>query len=547
MSYVALYRSYRPKNFDEVVGQKVIVKTLQTALKNDKLGHAYLFNGPRGTGKTTIAKIVAKTLNCREAPTANPCEQCDICLGISKGDVADIIEIDAASNNGVGEIRELRDKIKYAPSVAKNKVYIIDEVHMLTTEAFNALLKTLEEPPKNVVFILATTEIHKVPATIISRTQRFDFKNIEDEELIRKLTEVVSKEGIQIEAEAIKAIAIQAEGGMRDALSLLDQITSFSTEIVEEDVYTLTGGLSSQTIENLLLAISNKDAKETLTLFSNTLSQGKDISKIISDLILALRDCLLDQTKTKKKYSKLVGLTSVMIYTYLAILNDVSQDIKWTNQKRAYFEMALLRMINDASVINTEYQIEIDKLKQDVLKLKELINNQSTLPPKLDKTNNNPNLTPLVTIADIQTVLHDAKKGYQQEMLGNLEVDANLKMAAYYLNKGELITGSEEALIFAYDDLVTTKIVYRLDVKEKILEIIKMVYPNIKDYFAVLKSDWILIKHDYVEQYKNKITKPTLKPIDLHLYEDELIEVKKNKTIELAKEFFGEEIVKVEE
>ncbi|PKK96189.1 MAG: DNA polymerase III subunit gamma/tau, partial [Tenericutes bacterium HGW-Tenericutes-3] len=297
MSYVALYRAYRPKAFNEVSGQKVIIKTLQNALLHDKIAHAYLFSGPRGTGKTSIAKIFAKAVNCLNQPTNEPCNQCDICKGIDKGDIPDVIEIDAASNNGVDEIRDLRDKVKYMPSVGKFKVYIIDEVHMLTTGAFNALLKTLEEPPKHVIFILATTEVHKIPPTILSRCQRFDFKNIETLDIIEKLNEIAGKEKIDISQEAIRAIAINSEGGLRDAISLLDQAISFADgQISEDDVHQVSGSVSKKALTQLLTAISNKEISKAMVILKDLLAEGKEITRIVNDLILALRDILIEKS-----------------------------------------------------------------------------------------------------------------------------------------------------------------------------------------------------------------------------------------------------------
>ncbi len=228
MAYVALYRAYRPQKFADVVGQEHIIKTLQNAIRINKVAHAYLFCGPRGTGKTTLAKIMAKALNCTSGPAIEPCDHCEICEGIQKGTVPDVIEIDAASNNGADDIRSLRDSVKYLPSVGRYKVYIIDEVHMLSNAAFNALLKTLEEPPQHVVFILATTEPYKLPNTILSRCQRFDFQAISTEDILKRLKIVVNQEGIRVSEEALNQIAFSAEGGMRDALSLLDQCISYS-------------------------------------------------------------------------------------------------------------------------------------------------------------------------------------------------------------------------------------------------------------------------------------------------------------------------------
>lgn len=296
MAYQALYRVFRPQAFQDIVGQSHVTKTLQNAIVQNKISHAYLFSGPRGTGKTSAAKVFAKAINCERSTDGEPCNECDTCKGITDGSNPDVLEIDAASNNGVEEIRDIREKVKYAPTNSKYKVYIIDEVHMLSTGAFNALLKTLEEPPKHVIFILATTEPHKLPLTIISRVQRFDFKRITTQDITAHMASILDSESIQYEDKALQIIGRAAEGGLRDALSLLDQVISFGSEAVGvEDALEITGSVAQNLLTDLVEAVMDKDPKQAISTLSSLLAEGKDPVRLVEDLLVFFRDILLYQ------------------------------------------------------------------------------------------------------------------------------------------------------------------------------------------------------------------------------------------------------------
>ena len=356
MAYQALYRVWRSQRFDDVVGQKAITQTLKNAIVQKKTSHAYLFTGPRGTGKTSDAKIFAKAINCKHSQDGEPCNVCETCVAITEGRLNDVIEIDAASNNGVEEIRDIRDKAKYAPTQAEYKVYIIDEVHMLSTGAFNALLKTLEEPPQNVIFILATTEPHKIPLTIISRTQRFDFKRISTQDIVDHMAHIMQEMALDYEEQALYVIGRAAEGGMRDALSILDQTISFSDEKVTlEDAMQVTGSLTYEMMDHYIQCCVAGDVERALEGLESILGEGKEARRFLEDLLLYCRNLLMYQQAPKLLAEKAGTLTEAFkelatqtpaekIYQLIQILSDTQNEIRFTNNANIYLEVATVKL-----------------------------------------------------------------------------------------------------------------------------------------------------------------------------------------------------------
>lgn len=394
--YQALYRKYRSQTFGQLVGQQVVARTLRQAVEQEKISHAYLFSGPRGTGKTSVAKIFAKAMNCPNQVNGEPCNDCYICESITNGSLEDVIEIDAASNNGVDEIRDIRDKSTYAPSLAKHKVYIIDEVHMLSTGAFNALLKTLEEPTENVVFILATTELHKIPATILSRVQRFEFKSIKLPDIVQHLENILATEGIAYEADAVQIIARRAEGGMRDALSILDQALSLTagseltTAIAEE----ITGSISLAALDQYVAAILDHDATAALDQLAIIFDNGKNMARFVADLLQYLRDLLIVQTGGENTHaSDLFAANLAADQARLFALIDQATtslaDIKNSLQPRIYTEMMTIKLAkstaqaSNAAVVELPSNVlaQLEDLKKEVAQLKQqLAQSGSSLP-----------------------------------------------------------------------------------------------------------------------------------------------------------------------
>lgn len=418
--YQALYRKYRSQTFSQLVGQEIVAKTLKQAVEQGKISHAYLFSGPRGTGKTSVAKIFAKAMNCPNQVGGEPCNNCYVCQAVTNGSLEDVIEMDAASNNGVDEIRDIRDKSTYAPSVAHYKVYIIDEVHMLSTGAFNALLKTLEEPTPNVVFILATTELHKIPATILSRVQRFEFKSIKTQDIRDHIFHILEKEGIDYESEAVEIIARRAEGGMRDALSILDQALSLTQEArlttaVSEEI---TGTISLSALDDYVAALAKKDVPRALENLDLTFDNGKSMTRFVTDLLQYLRDILIVQTGGENTHHSQVfkdnlSLSQDLLFEMIGIATGSLADIKASLQPKIYAEMMTIRLaeLEVKPKITGQVAGELALLREEVARLKQALANVNTSPKQVTPTPSRSVNTKSVYRVDrnkVQSILQEA-------------------------------------------------------------------------------------------------------------------------------------------
>ena len=418
--YQALYRKYRSQNFSQLVGQEVVARTLKQAVEQDKISHAYLFSGPRGTGKTSVAKIFAKAMNCPNQVGGEPCNNCYICQAVTDGSLEDVIEMDAASNNGVDEIRDIRDKSTYAPSIAQYKVYIIDEVHMLSTGAFNALLKTLEEPTPNVVFILATTELHKIPATILSRVQRFEFKSIKTQDIRDHIFQILEKEGIDYETEAVEIIARRAEGGMRDALSILDQALSLTQEAtlttaVSEEI---TGTISLSALDHYVAALAQKDVPGALQNLDLIFENGKSMTRFVVDLLQYLRDILIVQaggenTHHSDAFERNLALPQDVLFEMISLATKSLADIKASLQPKIYAEMMTIRLaeIDSQPELSGEVAEELSSLREEVVRLKQALANVGSNPKQTVSTPSRPTNSKSIYRVDrnkVQSILQEA-------------------------------------------------------------------------------------------------------------------------------------------
>ncbi|MBF2668138.1 DNA polymerase III subunit gamma/tau [Listeria seeligeri] len=487
MAYQALYRVFRPQSFQDVVGQEHVTKTLKNAIIQNKTSHAYLFSGPRGTGKTSAAKIFAKAINCEHGHDGEPCNECEICKGTTDGSIPDVLEIDAASNNGVEEIRDIREKVKYAPTVAKYKVYIIDEVHMLSTGAFNALLKTLEEPPKHVIFILATTEPHKLPLTIISRVQRFDFKRITTQDIIGRLEFILKEEKIPYDEKALMIVARAAEGGMRDALSLLDQVISYgSEEVTVEDALEITGSVAQGLLTKLVSAAFDGDVAEAISTLTALLAEGKDSVRLVEDLLVFFRDVLLYQKAPNLEETleralvddDFVALAkradSLKIYEFVKILNTAQQQMRFSNHPGIYVEVALVQLTQTGSgasgnVVTNEapasgdvadLKHQMEQMQQELQTLKKQIASGAGVAPTEKPAQNRGGAKKQINngkqfkapIGKINHVLGEAKKENLQLIRGCWGELLSMLMAsqAALLNDAEPVAASQDTFVLKF-------------------------------------------------------------------------------------------------
>lgn len=558
MTYLALYRAWRPQTFNDVIGQEHITQTLQNALREGRFSHAYLFTGPRGTGKTSTAKIFAKAVNCEHGLTGEPCNQCRVCKGITDGSVMDVVEIDAASNRGVEEIRDLREKVKFTPTETKYKVYIIDEVHMLTTEAFNALLKTLEEPPAHVIFILATTEPHKLPLTIISRCQRFDFRRITVDKMVNLLMEISQSEGFEADKTTLSLIARHSEGGMRDALSLLDQIFSFTGNQVKiEDVLKVIGTASYQAFAEMAQAIYENKTAHVLDMIHEWVQEGKDPERILEDLLYYYRDMLLYKTapaleEIKEKVILYPDFPTVaqaysdeQLYQVIETLNQYLNEMKRTNQTRILLELAIVKaarmMLNYQEKSHSFLQDEIEALKSKVkdleVKLEKLSNQKIEFQdPVITEKNKKQNIkSNSISGKDqiLQKLQGLSEQGSKEQYQNLLEIwpkvlhavkQKKVTVHAWFID-GEPVAVADQTIIIAFNNQMHRDTTDKADHRQLIEEIINEHTQKQFRILNIMKKDWDYIVHQQNEaeddQGEDEIVK---KAIDW--FGEDLVEIK---------------------
>lgn len=550
MAYQALYRKYRSQRFDEMVGQEVVATTLKNAIVNHQISHAYLFSGPRGTGKTSAAKIFAKAINCPNQVDGEPCNNCFICDSITKGSLDDVIELDAASNNGVDEIREIRDKSTYAASQATYKVYIIDEVHMLSTGAFNALLKTLEEPTENVVFVLATTELQKIPATIISRVQRFAFKSITTGDIRTYLAKIMADEGLEFDGKALDVIAKAAEGGMRDALSLLDQALSFSSGKLEEnDALLVTGSIAADALVTYVAALFEHDEAKALTELDKIFAEGKNMLRFTEDLLAYLRDLLLDKNS---QYDR------GQIFSWIDIAIESLKTIKETTQTKIAADVMTMRLAEigqnnlltaSQGEIPNQLTAEIATLKTEINQLKAQIsagqiqvNSDSQNNLLTEKVKGSPK--PIASkkrqinkdliykaLAEATNEARKAALSAWPELVASVTKPADRAL----LNNTAPVAASENFLVVTFPHENLAK---RVSENEELQlfcgNLLSSIVGFAPEIISLAEQDWQEVRAEYVSNLKSE-----------NVQKDEEDEKEPDETVNLAKELFGEKVVEI--
>lgn len=565
VNYQALYRMFRPQSFEDVVGQEHVTKTLRNAISKGKQSHAYIFSGPRGTGKTSIAKVFAKAINCLERSDGEPCNECAICTGITRGTNSDVIEIDAASNNGVDEIRNIRDKVKYAPSESKFKVYIIDEVHMLTTGAFNALLKTLEEPPAHAIFILATTEPHKIPPTIISRAQRFDFKAISHDEIVERLQFVADAQDIEYDNAALDFIAKASEGGMRDALSIMDQAIAFGDDhLTLQDALNVTGSVDAQALNDLLKEVVEGDVKTAFSTYHQFIAQGKEVNRLINDMIYFVRDTIMNKTSNiETEYDALMHFDLETLYKMIDVINDTLVSIRFSVNQSVHFEVLLVKIAemikgesenvqtvattSVASEPNNEVLLQrMEQLENELKTLKSQGVVANNAKPQAKKTASKGTQSKnAFSMQQIAKVLDKANKedikqlkDHWQEVIDHAKSN-DMKSLVSLLQNSEPVAASETHVLIKFEEEIHCEIVNKDDEKrENIENVVCNIIDKAVKVVGVPADQWMRVRTEYLQNRKQSTsaeenrTTTTASPEEVDV-------------VQKAKDLFGENTVNV--